>query len=119
MDRDKLSLATLQNGAAIERFDLLLEQVVANIQDINMPAKKERSITLKLTIKPNDERKMGRISVDINAKMASLSPFGQDIFMGFDEAGNAVAVEANANQMELFPNKKKGGVHVLNGGEKS
>ena len=35
MDQEKVSLATVGGGAAIERFDIALQQVVNNILDVN------------------------------------------------------------------------------------
>ena len=118
MEIETVSLATLSNGSAIERFDLALAEVIANIQDINTSAKKDRSITLKLTIKPNEERKMGKVSVDISTKLAPLAPFGADLFLALDNHGKGVAVEANANQTKLFPEQHTSKIAAINGGDK-
>ena len=41
MDQEKVSLATVGGGAAIERFDIALQQVINNILDVNTDARKE------------------------------------------------------------------------------
>ena len=56
MEQEKLSLVTLQGGAAVEMFDIALQKVLENIHDINTTAE-AREITLKVKIKPMDENR--------------------------------------------------------------
>lgn len=102
-----LSLENLGDGAAIERFDLALQEVLNNIQDVNTDAKKARSVTLKVTITPNEDRQIGYLSVDVNAKIVPITAFKTTVFMGKGSDGDAVAVEKGKEQMPLFPGEKK------------
>lgn len=59
----ELNVATLSQGGAVERFQDELSRVIANITDPNTPAKKTRTVTLKMTIKPNEQRNMAEVLV--------------------------------------------------------
>ena len=48
------SLMNLDNGGAVELFDLALNQVLEDIGDLNKDQSKERTITLKVTLKATD-----------------------------------------------------------------
>jgi hypothetical protein len=45
-EENELSLETLGQGAAVERFNLALQDVLNNIQDVNTSAKVKGAITL-------------------------------------------------------------------------
>lgn len=54
MEEEKnLSIEALSDGAAIERVNLALREVLTNMQDPNTDWKKARTVTMKLTIKAN------------------------------------------------------------------
>ena len=55
MHDERLTLATLCGGAVQERVDRALERVAKNILDPNTDPKKSRSITLKITLKPDKD----------------------------------------------------------------
>jgi hypothetical protein len=54
MHREKLTLATICGGAVQEKVDRALERVAENILDPNTDPRKKRSITLKITFKPDE-----------------------------------------------------------------
>jgi len=74
-EEDQVSLETLGQGAALERFNLALQDVLDNIQDVNTDPKKARTVTLKATIKPSEDREVGSIVVDVVSKLAPIAPF--------------------------------------------
>lgn len=102
MEEEKVSLATLAQGAAVERFDYALREVLTNIQDPNTDWKQKRTINLKVIIEPDEDRQMGKVTVACDSKMAPVRPFALNIFMGRDSQGKGVASEANPRQNELF-----------------
>jgi hypothetical protein len=106
MEEVRLSLENLGDGAAIERFDLALQEVLNNIQDVNTDAKKARSVTLKVTITPNDDRQIGNLAVDVSAKIVPITAFKTTVFMGKDNSGAGIAVEKGKNQLPLLPDEK-------------
>jgi hypothetical protein len=88
-----VSLETLGQGAAVERFNLALQDVLNNIQDVNTNAKAARVVTLKATIKPSEDRGVGTIVVDVVSKMAPIKPFDVHVFLGVDNDGHGHATE--------------------------
>lgn len=54
MHNERLTLATICGGAVQEKVDRALEKVATNILDPNTDPGKKRTITLKITMKPNE-----------------------------------------------------------------
>ena len=118
MDQEKVSLATVGGGAAIERFDIALQQVINNILDVNTDARKERSVTLKVTFRPTENRDMGAVSVDVVPKLAPVSAFKTQVFLGTDATGKGMACEPGLVLQQamqearglpgLVPNRRRG-----------
>ena len=91
---EKVSLDTIGQGAAVERFNLALQEVFNNIQDANTSPKAAREVTLKLKIKPDENREIGDVSVEIVSKLASVMPFIVRFFLGRDhKTGKGLASE--------------------------
>ncbi len=70
----ELNVATLSQGGAVERFQDELSRVIANITDPNTPAKKTRTVTLKMTIKPNEQRNMAEVLVSTSSTVCPPAP---------------------------------------------
>lgn len=70
MEETIISLATLNGGAAVEAFDAELRKLVQNIADFNTLARERRSITLKVTFQPSDDRLMGGVKMSCTSKPA-------------------------------------------------
>lgn len=72
----KLTLATAAGGAAPELFEHELEKVLANIRDVNTPARKPRRITLTFTFEAKEDRQGTRremdVSVDVQSKLVPV-----------------------------------------------
>ena len=54
MHEEKLTIASLCGGAVQEKVDRALEKVAKNILDPNTDPCKKRSVTLKITLKPDE-----------------------------------------------------------------
>lgn len=107
MDRtkeDKLSLANLKGGAAIEAFDLILKnEVLTNIQDPNTDTKPAREITLKVKFKPDEDRFLSGISIECwPSKLAKRRTMTSQMVMDVDRDGVIVAKEVLPKQGALF-----------------
>ena len=97
-----VSLATLAGGAAIEMFDAAWAKVLENIMDVNTDSKKQRSISLKVILLPNDDRNMAKVVIEVPPpKLVSDNQVATQIFIGVDQ-GEIASVEHNAKQMLLF-----------------
>jgi hypothetical protein len=91
-----VGLVNLMGGLAVERFNDEFARVLANIVDPNTTLK-ERSITLKVKIKPDSARDLGRVVIDCDSKMAPVRPMESKVFIAITTKG-PVATESNPNQ---------------------
>ena len=89
----KLSVATLYDGAVVEAVDYCLQEVLDNYLDPNTEAEKAREVILKIKIKPNKERNFGSITFQAASKLAPAQPLETAILIDRDRRGRAVAVE--------------------------
>lgn len=86
--RTYISLDRLCGGAVLERSTLALQQIARNIMDPNTDPEKARTLTIKMTFKPDESRKSIALKVDTNIKLAppvadsTLLLIGQDIKTG-------------------------------------
>lgn len=72
MHNERLTLATICGGAVQEKVDRALEKVAKNILDPNTDPGKKRSITLKITMKPDDN---DNEDVEVSAEVSyTLAP---------------------------------------------
>ena len=96
----KITVATLSNGAAIERADLELDKILENIMDDNTSLKFTRELNLKIKIKPTEDRTAGGVTIQATSKLAPVSEHQTQLYIGTDDAGNPEASELL--QPELF-----------------
>lgn len=88
-----LSLSTVCGGCAEERFNFELQKILENILDPNTDATAERSVTLTVKIKPDEDRNMMRNTLTVSCKPAPLSPQSSVSLIGKDVRGKAEAHE--------------------------
>lgn len=103
----QISLDTIGGGAAVERFNLAMQEALDNIQDLNTDPKKSRTVSIKVTIKPSEDRSFGEVVVDVNASLAPLKSFGVMIAMGKRIDGKGFATEYQSPQTKLFDDDDK------------
>ena len=99
---ENVSLEKLNQGAAVERFNLALQDVLDNIQDPNTDPKKARSVTMKVTFKPDSDRGIANLQCDVVSKLAPIAPFDVRVFLGRDKDGNGYATEYHSAQTSLL-----------------
>lgn len=97
---DMVSLANLGRGAAIEQFDEEFGRIVENILDPNTLSTAERSITLKVTLKPNENRDFCLVGVACNSKLSPVKSFQTQVFIGRNAQG-IMATEHNPQQLKM------------------
>ena len=96
-----VSLATLNNGAAIEQFDNELAAVLQNILDPNTDPEAKREVVLRVGIKPAENRRHADVSIQASSKMAPARESRTVFFLG-NKKGRAVAAERDLNQMSFL-----------------
>lgn len=97
----KVSLASMSEGAAIERFDEALDEVLRNVLDPNTDARAKRSVTLKVTITPEADRSFGKVEIDCWPTLAKNQGIMTQVFIGRSRTGEIGAYEVNQVQQEL------------------
>ena len=112
----KLSLATLKCGAAIELVDAALQELLENIIDPNTSATAKRAVTMKLSLTPDQERESMHIGIDVKSSFAPHEAIGTIAFIAHTRDG-VVAVENDPKQRQLFEEERTGPVVVDMKGE--
>jgi len=96
-----VSLDTLAGGALPEKFAHQLRLVLDNILDPNTEAEQKRSIEIKITFRPEDDRARVDADVDIRAKLAAPKGDTGQVYIGQRE-GEIVAVTYDPEQADFF-----------------
>lgn len=95
MKQSKKSIIEACHGEIMEKADYALEQVLANINDINTDEKKKREINIKLTFTPQNGRKEVKMSVQTSTKLVPVNPAETTLFNVMEkntETGEVVTV---------------------------
>lgn len=80
MKQTKKSIIEACHGKIMEKADYALEQVLANINDVNTDEKKKREITIKLTFIPQNDRSEIKMTVQTNVKLTPVNPIETTLF---------------------------------------
>ena len=93
MDSNNMSsLIDMANGAIKERLDYEMGRVIQNIGDPNTKAAAKRTITVKITLEPDEERQHIEVSATASSTLAPMHPVKTALAVG-NEGGQVVAVE--------------------------
>ncbi len=93
----ELKIETLGGGAVMEKLEIELEKVIANIKDINVDKTKSNKIGLQIEFKPN-----GQIVITTDVKLAPYASFDAQLVTGKDKNGEIVVAEAAMVEGDLF-----------------
>lgn len=80
MKQTKKSIIEACHGKIMESADYALEQIMANINDINTNDKKKRELTIKLTFVPQNDRREVKMSVQTVTKLVPINPVETTLF---------------------------------------
>lgn len=98
-----ISLEELAEGATGERWLLEFERLLDNALDPNRDAEAKRAIHLKISVKPNEKRNGGKMSIVVTSKLAPLSEISEQIHFGrHRETGEPMAVRFDPGQLDAF-----------------
>lgn len=112
-DTNDVSLDRVGGGAAVERFQGALQDIIDNIIDPNTEATKERSITIKLTFKPDENREFSSAKIHVEKKLAPITPVTTQIFIGRDKDGHGVASEFHPPKQAVIPGAEATNIYKL------
>lgn len=91
-ETEEISLFDLLNGGVKELAELNLRRVLDNILDVNTDAKKARSLTVKFTFQPNDDRNCVNVDIAVDCKTVPIRAVATTLDIG-EEMGQSIAVE--------------------------
>lgn len=107
----ELNVSTLSGGALVERIQEEISKAIANIVDPNTPAKKPRTITMKMVIKPNEQRNIAEVSVTTSSTLCPPTPIETGIYIGMDprtgEVGASEFASGEDPQQHTLPDIEK------------
>lgn len=99
-EEEAVTLQTLKGGAASEMFELAWDQVLQNIADINTTLK-DRTIILKVVLKPSEDRNYIGVSISCDTKLQGQDPEKTMCLLKFDKRGRTFAVGTEPRQQEI------------------
>lgn len=82
---EQTTLANLAKGAAMELFEIELEKVLENIEDINRDLKKPRELDIVIKFVPTDTQGIVLVKVGIKSKLSSFNEIKTHISYGRNE----------------------------------
>jgi hypothetical protein len=112
--QQKLSLANLGDGGAMELFNKVLEEVLENIQDTNTKPDAPRSIVLTVTLKPDLARDFSQTEYKVVPKLAPIMAQKTRVFLSQRPGpdGQFFATEHNPKQPNLEFNQQEVNVNA-------
>ena len=103
----ELNVKTLAAGGLVERIQEEIQRAIGNICDPNTPAKKARTVTMKMTIKPNEQRNMAEVSVLVSSTLCPAEPIETGIYIGQNpktgEVGASEVTTGENPEQNLLP----------------
>ena len=97
-----INIGNVCDGAAVDAFEKKLAEVLRNICDLGTPATAVRTITLKVRLKPREDRVQINTEFTCEAKLASFEPKTSRIFVAADKEGNLYGLSEDPRQIALF-----------------
>jgi hypothetical protein len=93
IDMPEITLDTLAGGAVRERVQRELDVLLANIADPNTDAKKARSLTLTIKLKPDINREIVDVEISAKASLVPAHAIETKLVTGRDHTGKVVGEE--------------------------
>lgn len=93
MPNTMIDLSDLASGAVTERFNQELQKALENIADPNTDPKKARTVTIKVTLKADENRDIADVDIATSCTLVAAKSVGTRIIMDRDSKGNVVGAE--------------------------
>jgi hypothetical protein len=97
---DALSIASAHGGAFVERIDDAIRECLENIVDPNTEPTAHRSVTVKITLKPDEERELVDLTCQAQAKLVGAKALTTKVVVG-EYDGTVEAAEYRSPQEDL------------------
>ena len=105
----RVELATLGGGALAGLFQRDMDRLLANIADENTSAGDVRTYTVRMKVKPTNDRRAARVEIESTMKLASEKLLVTAFLIGQDRSG-LFAVESEDQEEELEEQDEDGPV---------
>ncbi|ANY70434.1 hypothetical protein BBD42_31005 [Paenibacillus sp. BIHB 4019] len=93
-----ININTLAGGAVAEQIKNELQRIADNVLDPNTSAVANRTLTIKLTIKPDKDRQSAAVDTQVTASLASREGVPSRFVFDYDNQGNGVVAELLTQQ---------------------
>lgn len=94
-----VDLNSIGGGALQERFNREFEKVVKNMKDPNTPYKDVRKITITLTLKQDEDRRLASCTCEVASKVAKPKSFDTSFGIGRDLKTNEYIAKEYGTQI--------------------
>lgn len=108
---DTVSLDNLGGGAAVEKFNDELVEVLRNIQDPNTSPTATREIKLTVSLKPAEDRASAAVTISTTKKLSPIKAYGTQVFIGRGATGFEAREVMQADMFPGLPNS--GNVYTM------
>lgn len=81
----EISILDMMNGAIGERVAYELTRIMKNCRDLNTEAKKARTLTIKLSIVPTENRDSVAVRAEVASKLVPVKPIDGALLLGGTE----------------------------------
>lgn len=89
-----MTIANIAGGSLVERANEKIQEVLANIMDVNTPADKKRSVVITLTfVSDDDNRDISYVDFDVKSKLVAARKISTIVACGIDSDGQVIAEE--------------------------
>lgn len=88
-----INLDKLSGGAVAEKVNIEMQKLAQNVLDPNTKSTAKRSVTLTITVEPNEQRQVGNVDIQVTSKLAHSLGIPTTFAFDFDQDGKAVAKE--------------------------
>lgn len=78
----EISILDMMNGAIGERAAYELTRIMKNCRDFNTEAKKARTLTIKLSIVPTENRDSVAVRAEVSSKLVPVKPIDGALLLG-------------------------------------
>jgi hypothetical protein len=97
-----INIGNVCDGAVVEAFELELRKCLVNIYDLSTSATASRTISLKVKLKPREDRVQIDVQFDCDSSLAPVISKTSRMFVGKDEGGQLYGLTADPRQLNIF-----------------
>lgn len=106
MNETEISIGTICGGTVPEIFDRELAELLKNVHDPNTVAEKARTLTLKFTFKPSEDRSLTTVDFSCRSALQPVKVVKGQMFLS-RHTGVLKAYAVDHRQVALFPGEER------------